>query len=151
MTSSAKRRSLHRQFESEWRCRPALLAALLLAPGLLGGCASEGEQLVQQGYPASYAQGYEDGCTSGKKAGGSWFAEFKKDVNRADADPQYAEGWSDGFAECKGEEEALEREIEASIEQQKMDSSNRSWEQQIADDAAKGLSKEDIKRLENMK
>jgi hypothetical protein len=76
--------------------------------------------MINKGYPVAYAQGYDDGCHSGNKAGGSFFDEFIKDVNRFDNDTQYAQGWSDAFRQCESEQEALQRQTRISIEQQKL-------------------------------
>lgn len=48
----------------------------------LSGCVTQKESMIKQGYPLPYADGFDDGCHSGKKAGGSMFDQFKKDVPR---------------------------------------------------------------------
>lgn len=98
-----------------------LFAALSgLAFVILAGCASQQETMIRQGYPQSYAEGFEDGCHSGKKAGGSLFDQFNKDVRRFNIDQQYAQGWSDAFRSCESEQEALQRQMRIGIEQQKL-------------------------------
>ena len=87
---------------------------------LLSGCVSQKEAMIKEGYPLSYAEGYDDGCHSGRKAGGSLFDQFKKDVRRFEADHQYAQAWSDGFRQCESEQEAIQRNMRISIEQQKL-------------------------------
>jgi len=89
----------------------AVSFAALLA---LGGCASTSETMMNKGYGPSYSKGYEDGCESGKKAGGGMFNDFRKNVDRYDEDRKYREGWEDGFRQCKGEEKALMHSIENS-------------------------------------
>ncbi len=127
----------------------------------LAGCVSDRERMIQEGYPASYAAGFEDGCHSGKKAGGSMFDQFRKDVNRFESDPKYAQGWSDGFRECESEEEAQLRQQRVLVEQQKLFEQkehdhweekeyrhlkhHRSQEQKMLDDTLKGV---DTKALE---
>jgi hypothetical protein len=96
------------------------IGTLLGGLALFTGCASQAEIMVQQGYPLAYAQGFDDGCHSGKKAGGSLFDQFKKDVNRFGNHNKYTQGWSDGFRQCEREEEALERQIRMSMEQQRL-------------------------------
>ena len=91
----------------------AVIASCLL---LLSGCASQKETMVKEGYPLSYAEGFDDGCHSGRKAGGSLFDQFKKDVRRFESDSQYAQGWSDGFRQCESEQEALQRQMRMAIE-----------------------------------
>lgn len=95
----------------------ALTGALVAG---LAGCATEHDRMMSQGYPASYADGYDDGCHSGRKAGGSLFDQFKKDVNRFNSDTNYAQGWSDAFRQCESEQEAAQRQARMVIEQQKL-------------------------------
>ncbi len=98
-----------------------ILSGLLYSSVLgLAACVSDHERMIQEGYPAAYATGFEDGCHSGKKAGGSMFDQFRKDVRRFASDTQYAQGWSDGFRECESEEEALLRQQRVVVEQQKL-------------------------------
>ena len=87
---------------------------------LLAGCATQKEIMIKEGYPLAYADGFDDGCHSGRKAGGSMFDQFKKDVRRFDGDNQYAQGWSDGFRQCETEQEAIQRQTRMAIEQQKL-------------------------------
>ena len=99
-----------------------LTGAAILALGL-SGCASTAENMRAQGYGPDYSQGYGDGCDSGRKAGGSMFDQFKKDVRRYDSNHKYKEGWDDGYKECKSEEKQLMKNInEASREQAIRDS-----------------------------
>ena len=76
------------------------------------GCASTAENMKAQGYGPEYSQGYGDGCDSGKKAGGSMFDQFKKNVNRYDNNHKYREGWDDGYKECKSEEKQIMKSVE---------------------------------------
>jgi len=85
--------------------------AVTLALGFTG-CASTAENMKAQGYGADYSQGYGDGCDSGKKAGGSMFDSFKKNVNRYDNNHKYREGWNDGYKECRSEEKQLIKSID---------------------------------------
>lgn len=129
-----------------------LLIVTFLSLILLFGCVSQRDTLVQQGYPLSYADGFDDGCHSGKKAGGSMFDQFKKDVRRFQADPQYAQGWSDGFRQCETEQEALERQIRMNMEQQRLyeEKKHNKWEEKrhLEREALKGI---DTRGLENLK
>jgi hypothetical protein len=119
---------------------------------ILGGCVSQRDTMVQQGYPLSYADGFDDGCHSGKKAGGSMFDQFKKDVRRFQSDKQYAQGWSDGFRQCETEQEALERQIRMGMEQQRLleEKKHNDWEEQrhLEREVMKGI---DTRGLENLK
>lgn len=87
---------------------------------LLTGCVSQKEAMIKEGYPLSYAEGFDDGCHSGYKAGGNMFEQFKKDVRRFEGDTQYAQGWSDGFRQCESEQEAIQRQTRMAIEQQQL-------------------------------
>lgn len=112
---------------------------------LLTGCATQSETMKSQGYPAAYADGFEDGCHSGKKAGGSYFDQFKKDVKRFNGDGDYAQGWSDAFRQCETEQEALDRQTRMGIEYQRMENERKG---RMEHDALKGI---DTKGLENLK
>ncbi len=107
-----------------------VMATSMLA-GLLafGGCASTAETMQQKGYGPSYSKGYEDGCESGKRAGGGMFNDFRKNVDRYDRDYKYREGWEDGYRQCKGEEKALMQSIEnsqrAEMEREAIENSRR--------------------------
>lgn len=46
------------------------------------------------GYPPAFRDGYADGCNAAKASRG------KRDETRYKADPQYAQGWQDGFGVC---------------------------------------------------
>ena len=125
-----------------------LTAAVICSIAILSGCVSQKESMIQQGYPVAYADGFEDGCHSGKKAGGSMFDQFKKDVNRFEKHDKYTQGWSDGFRQCESEQEALDREIRMSIEQQKLNEQedHDQWEE-TTHDALKGIDTESLKNL----
>lgn len=81
----------------------------------------------------------------------SMFDQFKKDVRRFQADPQYAQGWSDGFRQCETEQEALERQTRMSIEQQRLTEERKhdKWEEKrhLETEALKGI---DTRGLENL-
>ncbi len=87
---------------------------------LLAACVDQKETMIKQGYPIGYAEGFQDGCHSGKKAGGNLFDEFRKDIRRFESDHDYAQGWSDGFRQCESEEEARERQVRMNLEQQRL-------------------------------
>jgi hypothetical protein len=108
--------------------------------------------MVKQGYPLAYADGFDDGCHSGKKAGGSMFDQFKKDVTRFQQDSQYAQGWSDGFRQCETEQEAMQRQIRMGMEQQRLmeEKKHNDWEEQrhLEKEVMKGV---DTRGLEKLK
>ncbi|MFC4699549.1 hypothetical protein ACFO4O_05185 [Glaciecola siphonariae] len=96
------------------------LLFIAFAIALTSACVSTKDDLISKGYPVAYAEGFDDGCHSGNKAGGSMFDEFRKDINRFNADMQYAQGWSDAFRQCESEQEALQRQTRMAIEQQRL-------------------------------
>jgi len=132
---------------------PRLMLILIFSSlFILGGCVSQRDTMVQQGYPLSYADGFDDGCHSGKKAGGSMFDQFKKDVRRFQTDKQYAQGWSDGFRQCETEQEAQDRQIRMGMEQQRLleEKKHNDWKEQrhLEREVIKGI---DTRGLENLK
>ncbi len=118
----------------------------------LSGCVTQKESMIKQGYPLPYADGFDDGCHSGKKAGGSMFDQFKKDVPRFEKDTQYAQGWSDGFRQCETEQEAMQRQIRMGMEQQRLieEKKHNDWEEQrhLETEVMKGI---DTRGLKNLK
>jgi hypothetical protein len=76
----------------------------------LAACTSTREALVERGRAPAYAQGYDDGCASGKAAGGGLFSEAQKDADSYASDSQYTQGWDAGFAKCKRDQEVMTRE-----------------------------------------
>ena len=118
---------------------------------LLSGCATQKEIMLKQGYPLAYADGFDDGCHSGKKAGGSYFDQFKKDVNRFESENKYAQGWSDGFRQCESEQEAIQRQIRMSIEQQELTEQRKNnqllKQRHLEHEVLKGVDTESLKNL----
>lgn len=131
----------------------SLLATTTIASCLLmlSGCITQKEAMIKEGYPLAYADGFDDGCHSGRKAGGSMFDQFKKDVRRFDADNQYAQGWSDGFRQCETEQEAIQRQTRMAIEQQQLQEQrkqNKLQEQyHLEHEALKGVDTSNFKYL----
>ncbi|MEH3022629.1 MAG: hypothetical protein PGN19_07835 [Pseudomonas oryzihabitans] len=76
--------------------RVALLSALLSA---LTACASYHDQLIAQGYPPAYADGFSDGCQTGKQAVNG-IGYVHKDLRRFAAEKPYQQGWDAGYARC---------------------------------------------------
>jgi uncharacterized protein YceK len=118
---------------------------------LLSGCVTQKEIMLKQGYPVAYADGFDDGCHSGKKAGGSYFDQFKKDVNRFESDNKYAQGWSDGFRQCESEQEAIQRQIRMSIEQQELTEQRKNnqllKQRHLEHEVLKGVDTDSLKNL----
>jgi len=132
--------------------RQLLIASTLCSLVFTTACVSQKENMVKQNYPLAYADGFDDGCHSGNNAGGSWFDQFKKDVTRFESDAQYARGWSDGYRQCETKQEALQRQIRMSVEQQRLNEEkkhNKMEEQRhLEREVLKGI---DTSGLENLK
>lgn len=86
-----------------WR----LLSVCILAG--LAGCQSTHDNLIDQGYPPAYADGFHQGCSSGHQAAGAITGGFKKDVPRYLGDAQYSTGWDDGFRQCQAMQDSDEQ------------------------------------------
>ncbi|MCK5664030.1 MAG: hypothetical protein KAI17_11115 [Thiotrichaceae bacterium] len=118
----------------------------------ISGCASQADILREQGQPVAYVDGFDDGCHSGKKAGGSMFDQFKKDVRRFERDEEYGTGWSDGFRQCETEQEAIMRQTRMSMQYQQYSEQRRHDEvmesQHFNEDMFKGI---DTRGLNNFK
>ncbi|GEM_PF-363495 len=129
-----------------------LMASLISFVVILPGCMSEADLLRQQGQPPAYVNGFDDGCHSGKKAGGSWFDQFKKDVNRFGKDKLYSQGWTDGFRQCETEEEAMLRNQRMALEYQKYSEQQRHNKAMESEHFNKEILKGvDTRGLENLK
>ncbi|MBW1660097.1 MAG: hypothetical protein JRJ48_06335 [Deltaproteobacteria bacterium] len=126
------------------------LSLALFVLFIFTGCASQKEQLIKQGASPAYAQGFEDGCHSGKKAGGSWFDSFKKNTHLFNTNPDYKQGWIDGYNECEKQQEALERQNRNAIEQQKLMEQKRhdKWMEKKDNDYLKGIDTRGLEKLE---
>ena len=133
-----------------------LTAAVIMTSGFTG-CASTAENMQAKGYGPEYSQGYGDGCDSGRKAGGSMFDQFKKDVNHYDNSSKYREGWDDGYSQCKSEERQLEQSIENSSRDAAIRDSYNSQSgldyaaQDAVYDASSQLSAQDMRNINNLR
>ncbi|KQW18657.1 hypothetical protein MRBLPD1_001951 [Pseudomonas brassicacearum] len=112
-----------------WRAVTMLSVMLLVS-----GCETTHEDLIARGYPPAFADGYDDGCSSGRQAAGVITGQFRKDVPRYLKDPRYAEGWSDGFRQCQAMRESEERNA---YRERHWDERERAWQQQKDQDAAR--------------
>jgi flagellar biosynthesis/type III secretory pathway protein FliH len=88
------------------RSLPALFAPLLTALAV-AACGSVEQAMIERGFPPAYAEGYADGCASGKEAAGGLIAQARKDTRRYGADDQYTAGWDEGFAQCRRDMAAM--------------------------------------------
>ena len=105
----------------------AVLAMVTTGMLIFSGCASQKEMMVQEGHSLAYADGFDDGCHSGRKAGGNMFESFKKDEDRFARHGKYAQGWSDGFRQCENEQEAMDRQIRMNMEQQRLNEEKKHY------------------------
>ena len=112
-----------------WRCC-AVIGLLLL----LTGCESTHEHLIAEGYSPAFADGFDDGCSSGRQAAGVISGQFKKNVPRYLKDAHYAEGWSDGFRQCKAMRESEERN---DYRDRHWDERERAWQREKDQGAAR--------------
>jgi hypothetical protein len=82
------------------------LALVTLAASVvqLSGCATPGGTADAVGRTPAYADGYKDGCASGRASHGGMFDFEKKNTSRFDSDKQYAQGWTDAFQKCAYEQ-----------------------------------------------
>jgi hypothetical protein len=76
-------------------------AALLIALALAGCVNPERVRRDVADQPPAFQDGYVDGCSSGRRAGGEDAFKFRKDLNRYDVDRLYRSGWEDGFKVCR--------------------------------------------------
>jgi hypothetical protein len=112
-----------------WRCAGVLSLLMLIT-----GCQTTHEDLIAKGYPPAFADGFDDGCSSGRQAAGAITGEFRKNVPRYLKDKNYAEGWSDGFRQCQAMRESQDRE---SYRNSHWDERDEAWQQQKDRDAAR--------------
>ncbi|MFF7109852.1 hypothetical protein [Pseudomonas sichuanensis] len=101
---------------------------------LLAGCETTHEQMVNQGYPPAYADGFEDGCSSGRQAAGPMTGDFHKDVARYLHNRQYESGWDDGFRQCQAMQNSEEQR---QYHDRYWDERDRDWQREKDQGAAR--------------
>ena len=106
----------------------------IVAVLLLAGCQSTHQQLLDQGYPPAYADGFQDGCGSGRQAAGVMAGEFRKNVPRYLHERQYETGWDDGFRQCQAMRQS---EDQQRYYDRHRDEREERWQQDKDRDAAK--------------
>ena len=114
-----------------WRLASVLGLLLLCA-----GCQSTHEDLIARGYPPAFADGFDDGCISGRQAAGAITGEFRKNVPRYLKDSQYAEGWGDSFRQCQA---MLQNQDREQYRSRHWDDREKAWQQQKDQDTARAL------------
>ena len=68
--------------------------------GGLSGC-SVSNPLMGPGHTPTYADGFNDGCSSGNASQNVVAGVYRKDIKRFDSEKQYAEGWTAGYKKCE--------------------------------------------------
>ena len=112
-----------------WRYVFGLCVALSLS-----GCETTHEQMLEQGYPPAYADGFQDGCSSGHQAAGMMVGAFRKNVSRYLAERQYESGWDDGFRQCQAMQNSEEQR---QYHERYWDQRDRDWQQEKDQGAAR--------------
>ncbi len=56
-----------------------------------------------QGDPMAYADGYVDGCSTGRLLAGDQRFKYRQDTLRVEKDALYARGWQEGQINCRNE------------------------------------------------
>ena len=83
--------------------RGARVVLLGCALAVLGGCMesaptrtrSNAGRVNLAGFPPEFQQGYAEGCDGAQRGA-------KPNAERYRTDPQYAQGWRDGYSVCSG-------------------------------------------------
>ena len=131
---------------------PLTLATVVF---LFTGCGpTDGQRLMQEGASPEYAQGFDDGCSSGKKAAGDMFSQFHKNVQAYRSTLDYRQGWDDGHEECKSEWLSNYRQQELGLERQRAYDEHQRLEKMndrdMARDAMPDLSQKEIDQLNTL-
>ena len=74
------------------------------------------------------------------------FEHMKKDVGRYGSDGQYKQGWNDGYESCEKQQEAIDRAMERSIEEQRLYQETQHGSGMV-NDALKGVDTIGLKNL----
>ena len=71
---------------------------------------SEKERMLKQGHSERYAEGYQDGCSTGQGEAGM-FVGFTKNPKLSKISKEYRRGWGDGREFCKNQSLSNQRSI----------------------------------------
>lgn len=80
------------------------LSALVTAVVLIAGCSSTGDSKIPEkfnGRPAAFRDGYNSGCNYGRAEASGSKNDGTRDEKRLQSEPDYANGWYDGFEWCR--------------------------------------------------
>lgn len=81
--------------------RLLLVAAIHLTTiGGLSSCATPPNPLMGTGHTPAYADGFNDGCQSGRASQDPVAGFYTQNTKRFETDPQYAQGWRAGYQKC---------------------------------------------------
>ena len=78
--------------------KAATLATLL--SGVSGCGTPPPNPLMGSGHTPAYADGFNDGCQSGRASQDPVAGFFTQNAKRFETDKQYAEGWKAGYQKC---------------------------------------------------
>ena len=70
--------------------------------GSLSGCNTP-NPLMGPGHTPTYADGFNDGCSSGNASQNVAYV-YRKNIKRFDTEKQYAEGWTAGYQKCEDDQ-----------------------------------------------
>ena len=75
-----------------------LLLVVIAVSTTMSGCTSTRDGFIRAGYDPAYADGYEDGHSSGYYAARRNSSRVTKDTQRYGSDSEYRRGWDDGYS-----------------------------------------------------
>jgi len=83
------------------------LGFLIISLTMLSACSTEKERMLEKGYPKQYADGYQDGCSTGQAAAGG-IGSMDKKIRVYDSNKDYRRGWDDGRSLCYEREKSAQ-------------------------------------------
>ncbi len=131
-----------------------LFSSILALHSLTGCGGTAAQRLIQEGASPAYAQGFDDGCSSGKKAAGDIFSQFHKNVSEYQHNSDYHMGWNDGHEECHNEGISSIQQQQLAIEHERAFNEHKRDEQMQYQDmvrnAVPDLNQEEIDTLNKL-
>lgn len=104
----------------EAKLKNGFVITTVVLTGILTGCSTgmsaehylttTRENMMGQGKPPAYVQGYLDGCSTGRRMAGDKKYSYRRDNVRMDQDALYARGWQEGQIFCRNEAIAEKQE-----------------------------------------
>jgi len=77
-----------------------LMTATMLLSSLSGCGTPPPNPLMPPGHTAIYAEGFNDGCSTGRVTRNPVVGWYRKDTKLFESDKQYAQGWNEGYQKC---------------------------------------------------